>query len=70
MKRYSLDPRWTFARFDSRCHRCNGHIKKGDRIFYYPNGRTVYCDGIGCGEKCSQEFNEAAQDEDNYNGGY
>jgi hypothetical protein len=64
------DPYWTEARFDSDCTRCGRRIKKGERIFYYPNGRKAYCADDGCGQDCSREFDAAAFDEAQYNGGW
>lgn len=40
MTRRGRDPYWTTAKFSSTD--ANGNpVKKGDRIFYYPNTRTV-----------------------------
>ncbi|MCP4651543.1 MAG: hypothetical protein GY853_15885 [PVC group bacterium] len=41
------DPRWLNARFKSCCKDCNSIINKGDRIFYYPKGKHVYCEFCG-----------------------
>lgn len=60
MNRYSGDPRWLYARFSSEC-KCGHVIKKDERIYYYPNGKTALCKT--CGEKAAAEFNAAAQDE-------
>jgi predicted SprT family Zn-dependent metalloprotease len=58
-RHYSRDPYWTTARFDSACS-CGTKIKKGDRIFYYPNGKTAVCEH--CGAKGQAEI-----DDDNLN---
>ena len=61
--RYTGDPYWTTARFQSRC-KCGDTIKKGVPIFYYPNGRHalfVLC--AKCGEAASREFAAMAEDE-------
>ena len=60
MSRYARDPYWLNARFASTCT-CGRPITKGQRIFYYPNGKQALCST--CGEKASAEFNAAAADE-------
>jgi len=64
---YSGDPYWTTARFTSKCRKCGKVIMKGERIFYYPKGKYVFCDSDGCGHAESRSFEAAAQDEWNYN---
>ena len=64
---YSGDPCWTTARFNSKCSGCKGWIKKGERIFYFPRTRDVFCDSESCGHRESRSFEAAAQDEWNYN---
>ena len=64
---YSGDPYWTTARFTSKCRNCGRVITKGERIFYYPKGKEVFCDLEGCGHQESRSFEAAAQDEWNYN---
>lgn len=64
------DPYWTTARFDSDCAGCKRRIKRGERIFYYPNGRKAYCGADACGQACSAEFSAAAFDEDFASGCY
>jgi len=68
MKRYSRDPYWTTAKFAGKCSRCDGPIRKGESIFYYPNTRTVLCDSDDCGTHASREFNGAKFDESVYSG--
>lgn len=54
--RYSNDPYWLNARFNSICagKNCNNTIKKGEKIFYYPIGKKAYC--TICGQTCEQDF--------------
>jgi hypothetical protein len=62
MSRHSRgrDPYWTSAKFDSTD--ANGNIvKRGDRIFYYPDSKTVLTGDAA--EKAAGEFNAATQDE-------
>ena len=40
---YPRDPYWLNARFASVCS-CGKAIKKGDRIFYYPNEKKAVCE--------------------------
>ena len=59
------DPHWTTARFNSTD--ANGNpVKKGDRIFYYPNGRQVLTGAAA--EKAAAEFEGAKHDEAFANG--
>ena len=63
-RRYQGDPRWLDSvRYPAVCTRCGKPIKRGDRAFYYPNGRHLYCDGPGCGQDCAADFQSAAEDE-------
>ena len=64
---YSGDPYWTSARFTSCCSRCGRSISKGEKIFYYPKTKDVFCSDGRCGESESKSFEAAAQDEWNYN---
>ena len=64
--RYRGDPYWTTAKFSSRCRNCGKQISKGDNIFYYPKGKSVYCDSEGCGGQESRSFEAAVFDESVY----
>jgi DNA repair protein RadC len=64
---YSGDPYWLRAKFSGSCSRCKKEIKRGDRIFYYPKTKDVFCDGAPCGTAESSSFEAAAQDEFYYN---
>ena len=39
-------------------------IKKGDDIFYFPNGHRVLCAAGACGGQASRDFEAAAADEE------
>jgi hypothetical protein len=66
MKRYqNLDPRWITAKFAGKCPSCNAAIGKGSRAYYYPNGKSVYCQP--CGDDAQREFDAACFDEASYN---
>lgn len=58
------DPYWLEARFSSDCAGCGRRIQKGERIFYYPNGKSAYCSDDSCGGNASREFSVASFDED------
>jgi len=66
---YSGDPYWLRAKFSSCCSRCKKEINRGDRIFYYPRTKDVFCSGGSCGGAESRSFEAAAQDEYFYNRG-
>jgi hypothetical protein len=63
MAKYSRDPYWLAARYPGTCHRCEGKISKGEQVFYYPNGKRLFCKAESCGGECSREFQAAAFDE-------
>ena len=64
---YKGDPYWTTARFNSTDK--NGKpVKKGDRIFYYPQTRTVLTGTEA--DAASAEFSASVADEDFYNSQY
>jgi hypothetical protein len=66
MRRYKCDPRWITIRFKGNaCVCCKRLIHPGKRAFYYPEDRSLYCDGEGCGKAASREFSARAFDEDN-----
>ena len=71
MSRYSGDPRWLTAKFDSKCSRkdCGATIKKGQRAFYYPSSRSCLCQKDECGGQASRDFESARQDEAFMSGG-
>uniref|UniRef100_A0A6H1ZVF8 Uncharacterized protein n=2 Tax=viral metagenome TaxID=1070528 RepID=A0A6H1ZVF8_9ZZZZ len=64
--RYSGDPYWTTARYNSTCG-CGDTIKKGTDIFYYPNNKKALCKV--CGENAYNDFRAMAQDEYMYSHG-
>lgn len=66
-RRYGGDPYWLTARFASVCS-CGKRIEKGERGFFYPNGRRMLC-AAPCGEKADREFQSAKQDEAFMGGG-
>ena len=51
MRKTGGDPYWIEARFAGKCHgdkgACQQMITRGDRVFYYPNGRHVFA--VPCG---------------------
>lgn len=63
---YSNDPRWINARFESICAHCGKKIKRGDRVFYYPLHKRVFCDGDSCGKHCERDFRNCCEAEDYY----
>lgn len=60
---YSGDPRWLTAKYPASCKKCGRQIKPGERMFYYPQTKTVYCDGE-CGQAASRDFGSAAFDDE------
>lgn len=69
MKRYALDPYWLTVRFAGTCHTCGRPIKRGERAFYYPNGKHLFCEAPACGQAAAADFHACAEDEAFYNRG-
>ena len=70
MNTYAGDPRFIVAKFSSVCAgtksdgmACGQAIHKGDRVFYYPNGKLALARPCGCAEKAYREFFSMAADE-------
>jgi hypothetical protein len=59
---YSKDPYWTNAKFDGICAKTGEPFKKGDRIFYYPNGRQCFAGQAA--EDAAQDFKTCAEAEE------
>jgi hypothetical protein len=65
MPKYKSDPRWINVKFEGGCVRCKWPIRRGERAFYYPEGRSLYCDRENCGQAASREFTACLSDEEN-----
>jgi hypothetical protein len=65
----SRDPYWTTALFPGVCAKCGRDVKRHERIFYYPNGKKLYCESPRCGQAAAADFS-AVDDERSYGGGY
>ena len=66
MRHYKCDPRWITVRFKGSTYaRCKRPIHPGERAFFYPEVRSLYCDGDECGQSASREFLARAFDEEN-----
>jgi hypothetical protein len=63
---YRGDPYWLTARYTGRCGQCERPIKRGDRAWYYPKGRYIYCEP--CGQPLAARFHAEAADEDMMSG--
>lgn len=61
MPRYRGDPRWITTRYPATCAKCEEKIPKGQRAFYFPRERRMFCGK--CGEDDAAAFSAAAWDE-------
>ena len=59
----NLDPHWIDVRWANVCSGCHAEIKEGEKAFYYPNGKRLFCDMPNCGQKASREFVSIAFDD-------
>jgi hypothetical protein len=62
------DPYWLTAKWPGVCRRCGTRIKRGDKAYYYPSDKSLFCGADSCGEKASREFAALRQDEEFYHG--
>ena len=60
---YRGDPRWLHAKYPGQCHgqECGRRIVRGDRVFYFPSTKAIYCEE--CGDAHSRRFESEAEDE-------
>lgn len=65
--RYKGDPYWRTFSYPVRCSSCGIVIPRGERCFYYPNGKQVFCKN-GCGQNAERDFVTMAEAEDYYGG--
>ena len=65
MARYRRDPRWIEVRFEGECAKCKRPIRRGERAFFYPEDRALYCDGEECGKAATRDFAAHAFDDGN-----
>ncbi len=56
------------ARFPGKCAKTGAEIKKGDRVFYYPNGRQMFAGDAA--EAAAADFAACAADESFMTGNY
>jgi len=70
MRTYKGDPYWITTRYAGECSNCGEVIPRGERAFYYPKGRYLYCKHNGCGDTAAADFNSCAMDEATYNGAW
>lgn len=66
MRKYSLDPRFITAKFNSNCSKCKTAIKAGEQILHSPADAKIYCNS--CGTPIYQDFLSNAMDEEVYYG--
>ena len=64
MAKYKSDPRWISAKFDGSCARCKRVIRRGERAFYYPQDRSLYCEQESCGQAANRDFSGRVFDEE------
>lgn len=66
---YSGDPRWITVKYRGVCADASGHpIAAGERGFYFPNGKHLYCEDHG--EAHARQFESERADEDFMSGSY
>ena len=65
---YRDDPHWIRVKYQGSCKQCGERLARGDQAFYYPKGRSMYCET--CGATYSREFEAAASDEYAYSSEY
>ena len=46
---------WIESRYTARCAECKEAIFAGEKCWWEPDSRKVYCEGNGCGEEMALE---------------
>ena len=64
MAKCKSDPRWINVKLDGSCARCKSVIRHGERAFYYPQDRSLYCGREDCGQAASRDFRAHVFDEE------
>lgn len=65
MYRRARDPFWLETKYEGgSCARCGAKIRKGERVFYYPSTKSIYCPTHSA--EASREFSAAKFDEEFY----
>ena len=64
MAKSRSDPRWINVKFNGSCGRCKSVIRRGERAFYYPQDRSLYCERENCGQAASRDFRAHVFDEE------
>lgn len=54
------DPKWISDTKTYRCCGCNRLIEPGERMYYFPYAKTVYCAGDSCGLAKERHVNATA----------
>lgn len=67
-RRYSGDPYWMTLKYPATCKRCGKQMQPGERAFRFKDG-SMFCEAPDCGQRESDSFESAAQDEDMMGGG-
>lgn len=62
---YAGDPRWITAKY-AGIDAQGTPFRKGEEVFYFPNGRKIYAGAAGV--EASKRFESERADEDVYNG--
>lgn len=52
-------PKWISAKRPERCENCRRTVAIGERFYFFPYARTVYCDGPDCGQAKERTYQEA-----------
>ena len=54
------EPLWITSKYGGKCSGdgCGKFTKKGERVFYDPSSKTVFCGT--CGQKAEMEYNQLA----------
>lgn len=62
--RYHGDPYMITAKYRGSCAACGAGVRPGQRAYYWPRERRIYC--APCGEPLYREFVAMAEDEEFY----
>jgi hypothetical protein len=67
-RRFKSDPKWITARYPTKCAKagCAAAVNAGERVFYYPEERSVHGGACGHAAQAARDFEAHRVDEDGY----
>lgn len=65
-KTYRGDPYWLTLKYPGHCDKCHKPLARGERAYYYPNGRKMFGESCGHGQEAEQDFHAQVEMEEGH----